>query len=197
MSRATFEKMAHPHVENPAGGYGYAMNVVDVYGRTVVGHGGGFPGVSTELYIVLDSPYVAVVLANQDPPAAEMVGEKARAMLAKMAVPPAAPDIAGAWEGEAQVKAGDQSNAVHLYAEFKRDGTKLSGTVGPSPSMQMPLTAVALAGRTLTFTAAMPLRTLSFQLTVVSPDRMEGTLTSEGEGAAGPVTFKRVGGKSN
>ena len=83
--KETFAKMASPHDKTPMGAYGYAMNVADIYGRTVVGHGGGFPGVSTELYIVLDSPYAAVVLSNQDPPAAEMIGERLRALLVKKA----------------------------------------------------------------------------------------------------------------
>lgn len=83
--RETFERMAQPHDETPAGGYGYAMNVADIYGRTVIGHGGGFPGVSAQLYVVLDSPYSAVVLCNQDPPAAEMLGERLRALLVKKA----------------------------------------------------------------------------------------------------------------
>ncbi|HSK10972.1 MAG TPA: serine hydrolase [Vicinamibacterales bacterium] len=86
VSKATFEKMSRAHEKTPTGGaYGYAMNVADIYGRTVVGHGGGFPGVSAQLYIVLDTPYAAVVLSNQDPPAAEMVGERLRAMLVKKA----------------------------------------------------------------------------------------------------------------
>jgi len=85
VSRASFERMAQPHDKTPMGGYGYAMSVADIYGRTVVGHGGGFPGVSTQLYIVLDTPYSAVVLSNQDPPAAEMIGERLRALLAKKA----------------------------------------------------------------------------------------------------------------
>ena len=86
VSRETFEKMAQPHDKTPMGGYGYAMSVADIYGRTVVGHGGGFPGVSAQLYIVLDSPYSAVVLSNQDPPAAEMIGERLRAFLVKKAM---------------------------------------------------------------------------------------------------------------
>jgi hypothetical protein len=61
--------------------YGYAMEITSDSGRTIVGHGGGFPGVSTHLYIVLDSPYTVISLANQDPPAAETGARLARTLL--------------------------------------------------------------------------------------------------------------------
>jgi D-alanyl-D-alanine carboxypeptidase len=68
-SQATFDEMVKPHGTTPSGDkYGYAMEISDTYGRTVVGHGGGFPGVSTHLYLVLGSPYTIVILGNQDPP---------------------------------------------------------------------------------------------------------------------------------
>jgi CubicO group peptidase (beta-lactamase class C family) len=85
VSRATFEKMIQPHGNPPRGSYGYAMEIDHLYTRTIVGHGGGFPGVSTHLYMVLDSPYTLVVLANQDPPASEIIGEKAKAIVAEKA----------------------------------------------------------------------------------------------------------------
>jgi CubicO group peptidase (beta-lactamase class C family) len=71
VSKATFGEMWHPHGKRPEGvPYGYALEIADVYGRTVVGHRGGFSGVSTRLYIILDSRYTIVSLANQDPEAA-------------------------------------------------------------------------------------------------------------------------------
>jgi CubicO group peptidase (beta-lactamase class C family) len=76
VSKATFEKMATSHGQSPFGDYGYAMEIENIYGRKVVGHGGGFPGVNTHLYLVMDSPYTAVILANQDPPAADMTGQR-------------------------------------------------------------------------------------------------------------------------
>lgn len=86
VSKATFEKMTQPHGKTPWGGeYGYAMQIEHVEGETVVGHGGGYPGVNTELYIILNSPYTIVALANQDPPAADFASQMAKAVMAKKA----------------------------------------------------------------------------------------------------------------
>lgn len=77
VSRATFRRMSRPHGHpghaEGMDAYGYAMMIGHVYGRTVVGHGGGFPGVNTRLDLVLGTPYTVVVLSNFDPPAAEIV----------------------------------------------------------------------------------------------------------------------------
>ena len=70
MSPSTFGEMTQSHDNGGAGGtYGYAIGIHNTYGRTIVGHNGGFQGVNTEIFIFLDSPYTVVVLANQDPPA--------------------------------------------------------------------------------------------------------------------------------
>jgi CubicO group peptidase (beta-lactamase class C family) len=86
VSVETFRKMVSPHGTPPRNGrYGYATEIVTESGRTIVGHGGGFPGVSTHIYIVLDSPYTVVALANQDPPAAEAGAEVARTLVIRRA----------------------------------------------------------------------------------------------------------------
>jgi CubicO group peptidase (beta-lactamase class C family) len=86
VSKATFEELTKSRATVPFGDkYGYAMEIHDTYGRTVVGHGGGFAGVSTHLYLVLDSPYTVVVLANQDPPADLYAGSTVLALVAEKA----------------------------------------------------------------------------------------------------------------
>ncbi len=86
VSKATFNELAKVHADTPFGDkYGYAMEIHDIYGRTLVGHGGGFPGVSTHLYMLLDSPYTIVVLANQDPPADLKGGIKPVALVVEKA----------------------------------------------------------------------------------------------------------------
>ena len=86
VSKGTFGEMIKAHADTPFGDkYGYAMEIHDVYGRTLVGHGGGFPGVSTHLYMLLDSPYTIVVLANQDPPADLKGGIKPVALVVEKA----------------------------------------------------------------------------------------------------------------
>ena len=86
VSQATFAEMVKSHGTAPTGDtYGYAMEIADVYGRTVVGHGGGFAGVSTHLYLILGSPYTVVILGNQDPPSDAYVGSMVVALVAEKA----------------------------------------------------------------------------------------------------------------
>lgn len=85
VSEKTFEDMTRPHGSLPGMKYGYAMDIEDIYGRTVVGHAGAFPGVSTHLYLILNSPYTVVVLANEDPPAEAYAGSKVVALMSEKA----------------------------------------------------------------------------------------------------------------
>jgi hypothetical protein len=61
------------------------MQIEHVNGETLVGHGGGYPGVNTELNLVLNSPYTIVALANQDPPSADFASQMTNALVAKKA----------------------------------------------------------------------------------------------------------------
>ncbi len=56
----------------------YAYGFVDerVGNGRVVGHGGGFPGISTQLDLHLDRGYSVAVLSNYDPPAAQRVARR-------------------------------------------------------------------------------------------------------------------------
>ena len=58
---------------NPSQQYGYGFQVARVEGQRVVGHSGGFPGISTQMDMFLDSGYTTIVLSNFDPPIASEV----------------------------------------------------------------------------------------------------------------------------
>lgn len=60
--------------------YGYGFNVEDRPGARIAGHGGGFPGISTNLDMYLDSGYTAVVLSNCDR-GAHVINTKIRELL--------------------------------------------------------------------------------------------------------------------
>lgn len=51
-----------PHLHSPD--YGYGINVSGTQDNRIVGHGGGFEGISSNLDIYLDKGYVSVVLSN-------------------------------------------------------------------------------------------------------------------------------------
>ena len=60
------------------GRYGYGFMEDHVGGHRVVGHGGGFPGISTRFDLHLDSGYSVAVLSNYDPPTANRVAQRIR-----------------------------------------------------------------------------------------------------------------------
>jgi CubicO group peptidase (beta-lactamase class C family) len=61
--------------------YAYGFQTLTINGKRIVGHGGGFPGINSQLDIYLDNGYTVAVMANYDPPAAQIVAARLREML--------------------------------------------------------------------------------------------------------------------
>lgn len=60
-------------VENEEQKYSYGFHEQIVEGQRVVGHGGGFMGINSDLAMYLDSGITVAVMSNYDPPAASRV----------------------------------------------------------------------------------------------------------------------------
>jgi CubicO group peptidase (beta-lactamase class C family) len=69
----------------PTTKYAYGFIADAVEGDRIVGHGGGFPGINSQLDIYLDSGYTVAVMSNLDPPAAQSVSNKLRELLPAIA----------------------------------------------------------------------------------------------------------------
>lgn len=55
-----------PHISSGLGFFGYGFQVEPSNGHLVVGHRGGFPGISASFFMYPDDGYVVVVLSNYD-----------------------------------------------------------------------------------------------------------------------------------
>ncbi|UCD23895.1 MAG: beta-lactamase family protein [Gemmatimonadota bacterium] len=64
-------------------GYGYGFNIDDGPAGKVVGHGGGFPGLNSNLDIFVDTGYVVVVMSNYDQ-AASSVARQINQLIGRM-----------------------------------------------------------------------------------------------------------------
>ncbi|MDP9161602.1 MAG: beta-lactamase family protein [Acidobacteriota bacterium] len=67
--------------------YGYGFLEWHENGKTIIGHGGGGPGVNGMVQFYPDSGYTVIVLSNFDPPAAETIAAKARELITKGSSP--------------------------------------------------------------------------------------------------------------
>lgn len=79
----TMRRVTTGKVERTPGVSQYAYGFMDeqVQGTRIVGHGGGFPGINSQLDIYLGKGYTVAVMSNYDPPAAGRVAEKIRTLL--------------------------------------------------------------------------------------------------------------------
>jgi CubicO group peptidase (beta-lactamase class C family) len=83
---ATYELMTTPKPDVNSPRYGYGFQLEPQLG--IVGHGGGFPGISSNLDIFKGTGYVAVVLANYGD-AGQTVVEKIRSLVRARTTPTA------------------------------------------------------------------------------------------------------------
>jgi D-alanyl-D-alanine carboxypeptidase len=74
-----------------AGAASYAYGFIDenVNGHRRFGHGGGFEGINGQLHVYPDLGYIVVVLANYDPPAAEIIADRVGRWITGSEVPKA------------------------------------------------------------------------------------------------------------
>jgi hypothetical protein len=61
--------------------YAYGFTDELLQGTHIVGHNGGFPGINSQLDIYLGKGYTVAVMSNYDPPAAQHVTKRIRALL--------------------------------------------------------------------------------------------------------------------
>lgn len=69
---------------DPDAQYAYGFEDRRVGDHRVVGHGGGFPGINSDLNVYLDLGYTVAVMSNYDPPAAQRVSARMRELIARI-----------------------------------------------------------------------------------------------------------------
>ena len=89
-----------------------------------------------------------------------------------------AADVSGTWEGTFKISMPDgttNNDGVHLI--LKQDGTKLTGTGGPSADRQLPISNGSVAGNAVRFEIATP-DGGSFRFDVaLQNDRLQGDVS--------------------
>jgi len=97
-----------------------------------------------------------------------------------------AADATGTWSGNLKVAGPDgqvQDDTIHLV--LKQDGTKLTGTAGPSADQQLPIDKGVVDGSKVTLEVAVGQGTFKFEL-ALDADHLKGDVTLN----AGPQTMK-------
>ena len=86
LSKELTEKVTGAKVDtrfSPDLKYGYGFMETQLSGHSVRGHGGGAPGINSDLKIFWDGSYTVVVMGNYDPPAAQDLAQKIAEFLAR------------------------------------------------------------------------------------------------------------------
>ena len=97
-------------------------------------------------------------------------------LAALLAVPAfAAVDFTGTWNGTLTVKREDgQTREMRAWAEFKQNGSVVSGAVGDNPADRHEISEATLKDNKLTFKVNQGSATLAFVLTI-DGDQINGT----------------------
>jgi CubicO group peptidase (beta-lactamase class C family) len=124
--------------------YAYGFQEEKNNGQRSFGHGGGFPGINSELRIFPDLGYTVAVMANYDPPTASRVADRVTKLLAGGDIPKAAqlsPEVLQKYAGryEATDKEG---RAVVIDATFRNNEFWVQ--VGPGRHRFLPLSETEL-----------------------------------------------------
>jgi len=86
LSKELTEKITGGKVDtrfSPNVKYGYGFMDTQISGHSVRGHGGGAPGINSDLKMFWDGSYTVVVMGNYDPPAAQDLSQKITEFLAR------------------------------------------------------------------------------------------------------------------
>jgi hypothetical protein len=67
----------------PGKKYAYVFQEEMINGQRVVGHGGGFPRIDSQLDIYSGLGYYVAVMSNYDPPAEQQVAGKLRSLICR------------------------------------------------------------------------------------------------------------------
>lgn len=101
--------------------YAYGFQEEKVNGQRRVGHGGGFPGINSELQIYPELDYTVAVMSNYDPPAASRIADRVGKLLTGAPIPIAinlAPAVLKKYENRyAREGAGPGPNTIDVVSE--------------------------------------------------------------------------------
>ncbi|HEY6327801.1 MAG TPA: serine hydrolase, partial [Blastocatellia bacterium] len=99
----------------PGSKYAYGFEDEMFNGHRRVGHGGGFPGINSDLRIYLDLGYAVAVMSNYDPPAASRVGTRIGKLITGAPIPVAvtlAPGALEAFAGRYEADPNQRLNGI-------------------------------------------------------------------------------------